>query len=317
MNILRLLIIALSFGIFTGYGQQKQANKPLKIAYNVHIQGEKDNYDIYTVNSDGSNRKNITNHKDVAWIYHAYKKRLFFISDRDTCKRCYYLYECDSDGKNVKKVSGLRLEDSWMSTRKEGTEMVVSGRIGNSVRFQLFIINTKTGKYTQLTNDTVAKYYDPCFSPDGSKIVFSYKKNRRDKSTHEELYVMNADGSGEMKQLTHYPEDNFSASEYGTYRAGAARWHPTENFITYVSRRDGKHSIFAVMADGSKEWKLMDNSYAEAWHDWSPDGKWLLYNSSDVKESEFQLILMNWETKKEVLMSDPNVRVQQAPVFVE
>jgi TolB protein len=126
---------------------------------------------------------------------------------------------------------------------------------------------------------------------------------------------MNADGS-EMKQLTHYPEDNVSVKEYG-YKAGASRWHPTDNFITYVSKQDGRHSIFAVTPDGSKQWKLTDNMIAEGWHDWSPDGKWLAFNGSDVEESQFHITLMNWQTKEQKQLTDNTYKSQQAPVFLE
>jgi TolB protein len=177
----------------------------LSIAYNIHLPDTtKDDWEIIKMNWDGSGKKNITNNDDVAWTYTTYKNRLFFISDRDTCYRCFFLYETDAEGNNPRKVSNLRLEDSWMSTRKNGDEIIVAGRIGKEIRYQFFLINTKTGDYRQLTRDTAALYRDPCFSPDGKKIVFSYMKNRRDKSAHEELYLMNDNGSG-LRQLTQYP----------------------------------------------------------------------------------------------------------------
>lgn len=285
------------------------------IAYNVHIPDTAgDDYDIFTMNMDGSGKKNITNNFDVAWTYYAYKNRLFFISDRDTCYRCFFLYECDSDGKNIRKVSGLQLEDSWMSSRNNGEEMIVTGRTG-SVRYQLFIIKTISGEYTQITNDTAAMHFDPCFSPDGRQIVFSYKKEKRNKAAHEELFIMNDDGTG-MTQVTQYPEDNPSAKEYG-YRAGASKWHPTENFITYVSKQDGRHSIFAVTPDGKKSWKLTDNTIAEGWHDWSQDGKWLVFNSSDPEETQFHITLMNWVTKEQKQLTDITYKSQLSPVFIE
>lgn len=74
--------------------------------------------------------------------------------------------------------------------------------------------------------------------------MFSYQKNKRDKTTHEELFLMDENGRV-GQQLTVYPENNPSAKEYG-YRAGSARWHPTENFISYVSLQDGRQSIYAV-----------------------------------------------------------------------
>ena len=286
------------------------------IAYNIHLPDTtKDDWEIMHMNVDGTDKKNITNDNDVAWTYFAYKNRLFFISDRDTCYRCFFLYECDANGNNVKKISNLQFEDSWMSSRNNGEEMIVGGRVGKDLRNQLFIVSTADGTFTQITNDTNATYRDPCFSPDGKTIVFSYQKNKMDKSTHEELYLMNEDGSA-LTQLTHYPENNPSAGEYG-YRAGASRWHPTENFISYVSRQDGRHSIFAVTPDGKKQWKLIDNPNSEGWHDWSSDGKWLVFNNSDNEETQFHITLMNWKTKEQKQLTDSTYKSQLGPVFVE
>ena len=201
-----------------------------------------------------------------------------------------------------------------MSGRKEGSELIVTGRIGRQTRFQLFLIDVRTGSYRQLTTDTAARYGDPVFSPDGSRIAFSYKRNKRDRSSHEELFIMNDDGTG-MTQVTHYPEDNPSARDYG-YRAGAARWHPTENFISYVSLQDGRHSIYAVTPDGARQWKLIENEDSEGWHDWSPDGKWLVFNSSDRAETQYHITLMNWETKVRTQLTDSTYTAQQSPVFV-
>lgn len=286
------------------------------IAYNIHVPDTtRDDWEIIKMNSDGSEKKNITNNDDVAWTYTAWKNRLFFISDRDTCYRCFFLYESDANGKKLRKVSELQLEDSWMSTRNNGREMIVAGRKGKEIRFQLFIINTETGSYRPLTSDTAAMYRDPCFSPDGKRIVFSYKKNRRDRSTHEELYLMQEDGTG-LTQLTQYPENNPSAKENG-YRAGSARWHPTENFISYVSLQDGRHSIFAITPDGKKQWKLIDNPDSEGWHDWSRDGRWLVYNNSDKAETQYHITLMNWTTGEKKQLTDTKYKSQLSPVFIE
>ncbi|MBK9098910.1 MAG: PD40 domain-containing protein [bacterium] len=297
--------------------KKEETKKEYLIAYNVFAPDSihPNNYEVMIMKMDGSEKKNLTNHKDVAWTYYAYNDRLFFISDRDTAYRNYFLYEMNPDGENIRKVSNLQLEDSWMGGRNGGKELIVAGRIGKSVRCQLFIVNTKTGSYNQITNDTSAIYRDPCFSPDGKQIVFAYQKNKRDRSAHEELYIMNDDGS-ELKQLTTYPAENPSVKDFG-YKAGPPRWHPTENYITYISKQDGKHNIFAVTPDGSKQWKLTDSKENEGWHDWSPDGKWLVYDSANVDESQYHIMLMNWETKVVKQLTDTTYQYNQAPVFVE
>lgn len=316
MKIKNLLVVVVITMSLWSCNNTDQGAKEYRIAYTIHLPDTtKDDYEIMSMNMDGSDKKNITNNGDVAWAYYAYKDNLFFVSDRDTTYRNYFLYRMDADGNEVKKVTGLRLEDSWMSSRKNGEELVVTGRVGKAVRYQLYLVDTQTGNYKQLTTDTSAYHSDPCFSPDGKQIVFSYKKDRRDRTAFEELYVMNVEG-GEMKQITHYPADNPSAKEYG-YRAGSARWHPKGNFISYVSLQDGRHSIFAVTPDGQKQWKLIDNAESEGWHDWSPDGEWLVFNASDKAESRYDIVLMNWQTKEKKQLTDSTYKTQQAPVFVE
>lgn len=291
-------------------------NHEFSIVYNIKIpESSPDDWEIMHMKADGSEKKNITNNGDVAWIYTASTDRLFFISDRDTCYRCFFLYECDATGNSIRKVSDLMLEDSWMDSRNSGKEMIVSGRVGKELRYQLFLINTKSGRYKQITNDLNAMFRDPSFSPDGKWIACSYKANKSDRNISEELYLLDSKGKN-LKQLTHYPEKDRIAKIPG-YRAGSSRWHPNENFISFVTMRDGKHSIYAVTPDGSKEWKLLESNEADGWHDWSSDGKWLVYNSSDIDESQYHIRLMNWKTKESVQLTDTKYKSQLSPVFVE
>ena len=286
------------------------------IAYNIAVKDSagKSNYEVFVMNMDGSNPRNITNHPDVAWTYRAYQKDLYFISDRDTCYRCFFLYKTSYSGANLQKISDLQLEDSWMDTRNNGKEMVVSGRIGKDIRYQLFLMNLETGTYKQITHDTAAMHSDPAFSPDGKKVAFVYKKNRRDSNQNAEVYLMDVDGTN-LQQLTHYPQDNMSRNTPG-YKAGATHWHPTENFISYISLQDGKHSIFAVTPDGKKQWKLTSNNFAEGWHDWSSDGQWLTFDMSKEKETQYHIMLMNWKTKEVKQLTDSTHKYQQSPVFI-
>jgi TolB protein len=304
--ILAMMAAATTVGAQSKYG----------LLYNVAQDTKADDYEIYAMNADGSGKRNITNDKDVAWTYYTYKKTVFFISDRDACKRCYFVYSMDFDGGNVRKLSDLRLEDSWMGSRNDGTEMVVSGRIGNDIRYQLFLIDLKTGKYRQITNEPVAAYRDPSFSPDGKRIVFAYKKERANREINEELFVMNVDGSGRL-QLTTYPKDDKTA-KWHDYHAGPPRWVKKHNFITYNSVQAGKTSLYAVTPDGKRNWKLTDNELPEGWHDWSPDGKWLAIGMNNKEETEYSIWIMNWKTKAIKRLTDAkDFKYLHAPVFVE
>jgi len=312
-----IVVLASCGGKKQAENKTEKKEKKYKIAYNVWVPDtvNPDDYEIFTVNMDGSDSKNITNHKDVAWTYFAYEDKIYFISDRDTLYRHYLLYSMDINGGNKKKVTDLRLEDSWMSARNGGKEMVVSGRIDKKARFQLFIINTENGSYKQITNDTIAAFRDPVFSPDGKQIVCAYQKDRNDQTQHEELYIMNDDGTN-MVQLTHYPENDSGLFTFH-YKAGPPKWNAKENFITYHSYQNGKNSIYAVTPDGKKQWKLTDVKLDEGWHDWSSDGKWLTMDLFDPATKKYRIGVMNWQTKELNIITDTTYTYQQAPVFVE
>lgn len=310
MKIKLIIVFLFLFIAPTAFGQTNYL-----IAYNVLQDSNADDYEVYVMNMDGTGKRNITNHKDVAWIYYAWKDKIFFISDRDACKRCYFLYSMDANGNNVKKISDLQLEDSWMGSRNNGKEIIVAGRIGKEVRYQLFTIDVQTGKYRQLTDENGALHRDPIFSPDGKQIVFVYKKERANRDEYEDLYIMDTDGKN-RRRLTTYPKED-KTSQWHNYHAGPPRWNKKRNFITYQSVQNGKSSLYAVTPDGKKQWKLTSNELSEGWHDWSPDGNWLAVEMSDKDRNEFGVWLMNYETKEIKKLTDPSVfKFQQAPTFV-
>ncbi|MBK6754087.1 MAG: hypothetical protein IPG69_10930 [Flavobacteriales bacterium] len=97
----------------------------LRVAYNVYTNTPEDNYEIFVRDLDGKNAKNITNTPGVDWVYSAHEDELYFLSDRDTCHRCYFLYAMDANGNNVRRISDHQMQDSWMSARMDGGALIV------------------------------------------------------------------------------------------------------------------------------------------------------------------------------------------------
>lgn len=286
-----------------------------RLAFNVLQDQKADDYEVYTIGLDGSDMRNATNHKDVAWTYYSIPGKLLFSSDRGACRRCYFLYESKLDGSNPRKVTNLQLEDSWMGSRNGGRELIVAGRIDTRARYQLFIVDRETGRYRQLTNEPAAAFRDPSFSPDGKRIIYVYKKNRTDRSEIEELYIMNADGTNRRK-LTTYPANDPLAKD-GGYKVGPPHWNAKHKFITYQSNQGGGQSIFAVTPDGKKQWRLTDSTLDMGWHDWSPDGEWLAFDSRDAASGRYDIFLMNYRTKEiKKVTGASDKKYHQAPVFI-
>jgi hypothetical protein len=65
------------------------------IAYNVAVDSQSTDYDVFILDPVSLARHNVTNLQDVAWTYLAINDQILMISDRDTCERCFYLYELD------------------------------------------------------------------------------------------------------------------------------------------------------------------------------------------------------------------------------
>lgn len=287
----------------------------LRIVYNVYYDTLNDDYEVFSMNLDGSDKKNISNSKGVDWVYYACKDKVYFVSDRDTTHRMYFLYEMDAHGNNIRKVTDLQLEDSWLGSRKEGKELVLAGRVGKEVRHQLFLVDTETGNYAPVAHDTAASFNSPIFSPDGNKIVFRYRKNKRNFKTEKtELWIMNADGSN-MKQLTSFPQNDTTA-KWHDYHAGAPFWEPNQNVISYMSMQKSNYSIFTIHPDGTGVRQLTKDGTNEGWHAWSPDGQWIVYDGSDLKNEHYEIYLMASDGSEVKKISD-DWRTEQAPIFAE
>ncbi len=299
-----------------GSPAQEAPTPHYRLAYNVYVPDSvyPDNYEIFTMELDGSDPQNITRHPDVAWAYLAEGDRIFFLSDRDTTARNLFLYEMKYDGSGVRKISDLRMADSWMGQRRGGTELLVAPH--TSVDSVLYLIDSE-GRLLQKVMPAVPYATDPAFSPDGQWIAFrgQTRRSKREAGYEEAVYVSRADGS-ELTKISNYPVQDTTAEWYA-YKAGPPRWHPSGEFITYQSKRNGKYSLYAASPDGSREWKLTENPQSEGWHSWSPDGKWLAIELFDPEETQFHIGLMDWESRNLLILTDTTYKYQQAPVFVE
>jgi TolB protein len=292
-----------------------QKKRDYKIAYNVLSDTSIDNYDVFVMDMDGKNSKNITPFDGVEWTYYAAGRDLYVISDKDTTHRIYFLYRTDAEGSKYEKVSNFRLADSWIGSRYDGQELIV--RPHKTVDTAFYIIGRK-GNILKRLKPELAYMNDANFSPDGSLIVFrgAEKPFKKDNGYIDELYMMNDDGS-DLRQLTHYPIGDTTAKWY-SYHAGPPMWHPTENFISYNSKQGGKSSLFAISPDGTGKRELFpQDSLQQGWHRWSPDGKWLAIEVFDKDGSQFHIQMVNWNTKEATILTGTEYRFQQAPVFVE
>ncbi len=309
-----LSLIILFLGCKQKENSEVAESREYGIAYNVLYNGENDDYEVYGMELDGSRKRNLTNLSGVEWTYHANGDQVFFISDKDTMHRHYFLYRMKYDGSSVKKISDIRLADSWHNSRKNGSELIVKPH--HSVDTAFYIIDT-TGQLLKRIKPDFDMFSDPAFSPDGSQIAFraGHRSRRFERGYDDEIYLMDENGE-KIRQLTHFPVTD-TLKKWHSYGAGPPRWHPSGEFISYQSERDGRYNLYAVSPTDGREWKLTENTFSEGWHDWSPDGKWLAIEVFDKDQTEFDIVLMNYKTKTVTMLTDSSYTFEQAPVFYE
>jgi len=114
----------------------------------------------------------------------------------------------------------------------------------------------------RLTTDLAVDNY-PCWSPDGTKIVFT--SNR---TGHNQIWVMNADGTNQ------HNISNSSSSDL------TPAYSPDGSKIAFTSdrARNGDYDIYIMPPEGGIATRLTQTIELEAWPTWSPNGMYIAYH---------------------------------------
>ncbi|MGA8104187.1 MAG: hypothetical protein WB869_18650, partial [Candidatus Acidiferrales bacterium] len=129
----------------------------------------------------------------------------------------------------------------------------------------------------------------PSFSPDGSRIAFSWDSGTgtRTGRPQYDLYVK-AIGSETALRLTNHPSDWISST-----------WSPDGTQIAFHRLAPDDNGIYVVPALGGPERKLIATRTPydlAAPLSWSPDGKWLAYDDTEIGRPGNRAFLLNMET---------------------
>jgi TolB protein len=221
-------------------------------------------WDIYTVDPDGSNLTNLTNSSALEsrpdWSPDGTKIAFTngYMHDFGDVS-AVGISIMDVDGSNV-----TRLTDSVSSWYGSPAWSPDGTKIAFDTSGDVWTIEPDGSNLTNLTNDS-AGYIDPVWSPDGTKIAFSRHRFNSIGNFESDIYVMNADGSNQTN-LT-------NSAEY----ASNPDWSPDGTKIVFdrsISNQFTTKDIWIMNADGSNQTKLADSTEFGYFSSptWSPDG---------------------------------------------
>jgi TolB protein len=189
--------------------------------------------------------------------------RIAFTSNRDGNNEIYVMNADGTNQENLTRSPATR--EWWPRWSPDGTKIIFyswNTEVGPTSG-EIYVMDSGgTGPWTALTANN-ALDADPEFSPDGQRIVFMSERDG-----NQEIYVMNADGSGTVR-LTDAPGLD-----------GTPRWSPDGSRIAFATSRFGaadSYDIVVMNVDGSGLVRLTDDPEIDVRPIWSPDGKRILY----------------------------------------
>jgi Tol biopolymer transport system component len=159
--------------------------------------GRDGNFEIYRKSTlDDPNPVNLTNNAaaDIDASYSFDGKSIVFASFRDGNSE---IYRMNADGSNPVRLTNSPGIDEWPALSPDGQKIIYANLPdgGNPDSARIFVMNADGSDPHQLSNlgGIVPSFERLSYSPDGSKIIFTYSPDRQ--SNVPGTWTMNSDGT--------------------------------------------------------------------------------------------------------------------------
>lgn len=250
----------------------------------IVFQSDRDNLfsgsaEIYVMNWDGSGQMRLTSaaSDDSAPVWSPDGTKIAFQSARNGVN--YQVYVMNADGSGQVNISNNISNDGQPSWSPDGTKIAFASDRDHPGTYSVYVMNANGSSQTRLTfSDSAFRDEQPAWSPDGTKLAFTSTRDsvvdtwqetddeggvltRTAVRSNKEVYVMNADGSAQVR-LTNTLENDDSAS-----------WSGDGTKIVFRSERerdccDPTPQVWVMNPDGSSQVNLSDNPYGDHCPSW-------------------------------------------------
>ena len=256
---------------------------PSRIAFASDRSG---NYQIYTMNPDGTDQVRITSVNmdnsgtdqvgptnlisgDRMPDWSPDGTRVAFIATADGESDLYIM---DADGSNRTQLTSDNLVDRSPDWSPDGNLIALEHDWGD--------IWTIKPDGTDLTY--IGRGRGPDWSLDGTRILF-YKYEQFGENAGWDIYIMDADGSNVV---------DFTVSGPSRWPA----WSPDGSRVAYQTGKDfnlhsGAFEIYVKNADGTNKVRLTNHTAVDRYPSWSPDGNRIVFTSD--RDGIAQLYVMD------------------------
>jgi len=224
-------------------------------------------WELYTVNADGTGLKQITNNEVDDWsgVYSPDGTKIAFDAKHGTAPGDIFVV--NADGTGLKNLTSSFSEDAFATWSPDGKQIVFERKINDTYR--LHIMNSDGSKSRLLNEVNTGGWSIPAWSPVGSKIAFS---GRMDGDT--EIYILDTEDDS-ITQIT----DNESIGDVWP------TWSPDGTKIAFLSNSDGSENIFTINPDGTDRRQITQDDLFKTEPAWSADGKYIAFTKSDGTNS--------------------------------
>ena len=278
-----------------------------RIAFVSHRDG---NSEIYMMDINGGNQRNLTNHTDQDFMpsWSPDGKRIAFSSNRDGHVidgiTTLEIYVMDANGDNPQNLTNNPSNDYSPSWSPDGKRVAFVSDRDKRFIAEIYVMGADGGNPQRLTNNPHDDY-SPSWSPDSKRIIFV--SHRDGHFIGEvggitlEIYAMDADGEN-LQKLTENRKNDRDPS-----------WSPNGKRIAFASDRKGdavNPEIYAMDADGGNLQRLTENRHEDASPSWSPDGKRIAFYS--LRGMKADIYVMDADGQNEQRLTNTHVDASPA-----